>query len=104
MEEIAWKVSAAFLLGAATHYFISSQLQSPDTSAGRQLPADTESKEPKEAEDDEYSSSDDGEWEGADEESWQPHKMILCVRTDLKMGKGKLISRSYICMYDGHDD
>lgn len=102
MEEIAWKCSAAFLLGAATHYFISSQLQSPDTSTARQSPAAVESKEakeePKEAEegqDDEYSSSDDSEWEGADEESWQPHKMILCVRTDLKMGKGALIVRSW---------
>lgn len=94
MDEIAWKCSVAFLLGAATHYFISSQLQSPDSSVGRQTSA-AESKaakqEPKEAEegeDDEDASSDDSEWEGADEESWQPHKMILCVRTDLKMGKG----------------
>ncbi|GAB9465866.1 hypothetical protein Gpo141_00003256 [Globisporangium polare] len=109
MEEIAWKCSAAFLLGAATHYLISHHLQgggesAPDSSSNSPTapPAATastsESKARDEAaaqdgEDEEEFESDDSEWEDMDEQEWQPHKMVLCVRTDLKMGKGKIAAQ-----------
>lgn len=112
MEEIAWKCSAAFLLGAATHYLISHHLQgggesAPDSSSNSPTapPAATastsESKARDEAaaqdgEDEEEFESDDSEWEDMDEQEWQPHKMVLCVRTDLKMGKGTI---SICCCY-----
>lgn len=116
MEEIAWKCSAAFLLGAATHYLISHHLQggesAPDSSSSATAPsaapptaasdADAKAKDgeapAQDGEDDEFE-SDDSEWEDMDEQEWQPHKMVLCVRTDLKMGKGiMLICCCYCCV------
>lgn len=103
MEEVAWKCSAAFLLGAATHYLISHHLQSGESapeSSATPPPAPTATSKadakandgeasPHDGEDDEeFESDDDSEWEDMDEQEWQPHKMVLCVRTDLKMGKG----------------
>lgn len=117
MEELAWKCSVAFALGAATHYLLSRQLQSDSSSSSSNISppspaaapatattplsdvkdaaASTSSAStvpasdtPAEHEGDE-SDSDDSEWEDMDEQqSWEPHKMVLCVRTDLKMGKG----------------
>ncbi|CAH0481109.1 unnamed protein product [Peronospora belbahrii] len=77
MEDVAWKCTTAFLLGAATHYFISSHLQKGSCSR-----ASSQSS---------LGSSDD--WEGKDSASWVPHKMVMCVRTDLKMGKGKIAAQ-----------
>uniref|UniRef100_K3WU49 peptidyl-tRNA hydrolase n=1 Tax=Globisporangium ultimum (strain ATCC 200006 / CBS 805.95 / DAOM BR144) TaxID=431595 RepID=K3WU49_GLOUD len=108
MEEIAWKCSAAFLLGAATHYVISRHVLSDESNNARApTPARAESAKPAAAvdakgaqpeedgdENESDSSDDDGDWEGMDEsQSWQPHKMVLCVRTDLKMGKGKIAAQ-----------
>ncbi|KAF1328977.1 Peptidyl-trna hydrolase, partial [Globisporangium splendens] len=107
MEEIAWKCSVAFLLGAATHYVISRHVLSDDSSSAcaAATPASADSAKPavdaakdspeEDADENESDSSDDdGDWEGMDEsQSWQPHKMVLCVRTDLKMGKGKIAAQ-----------
>ncbi|TMW64894.1 hypothetical protein Poli38472_009061 [Pythium oligandrum] len=104
MDELAWKCSAAFLLGVATHYVVTKQLQWPSSTINAPskdaTPAPNGSgerkhaaKEEEEEEDDDDYSSSDGEWEGEDEENWEPHKMVLCVRTDLKMGKGKIAAQ-----------
>lgn len=99
VEELSWKVSAAFALGAAAHYAVSSWLQSPTdaksgvsgSSAGDKRAEDAaQSSSAPEHEGSSSDESDDGEWEGEDEARWEPHKMVLCVRTDLKMGKGGL--------------
>ena len=96
MEDVAWKCTTAFLLGAATHYLLSSHLHS--SSSNSPLPAkdhDTSNNKgntnitPASSGVSPRSSSDSSDdWEGADSASWVPHKMVMCVRTDLKMGKG----------------
>lgn len=96
LDELTWKVSVAFALGAAAHYVLSGLLQPATKAQGSTSspPGGEKHVEDAQAELSGSSSdeSDDGEWEGADEESWQPHKMVLCVRTDLKMGKGTVCS------------
>jgi hypothetical protein len=101
LDDIAWKCSVAFLLGAATHYVATTYTRSDSKSVASPAPASVTSKEPAERKkslenagaeddgegDDDFSSSDD-DWEGVDEPNLVPHKMVLCVRTDLKMGKG----------------
>ncbi|CAI5722678.1 unnamed protein product [Peronospora effusa] len=100
MEDVAWKCTTAFLLGAVTHYFISSHLTSSSSLSTKdhntsnnngnenKTPAGSSSGvSPRSSSD----SSDD--WEGADSASWVPHKMVMCVRTDLKMGKGKIAAQ-----------
>lgn len=83
LDEVAWKCSAAFVLGAAAHYVARSYLF-PSLDVAKS----SGSSEP--AADDAGSSSSEEEEEDWDEQNWTPHKMVLCVRTDLKMGKGGL--------------
>ncbi|RLN48112.1 hypothetical protein BBJ29_009824 [Phytophthora kernoviae] len=92
MEDIAWKCTVAFLLGAATHYFISSQLRSDSSPATSKTSSNNDS-ESRSAASSRSSSGSSDDWEGADEQSWKPHKMVMCVRTDLKMGKGKIAAQ-----------
>lgn len=99
MEEIAWKCSVAFLLGAATHYVITRHLQSDESSSKSSSDVTAPVAAREEGEEFESDSSDDGDWEGMDEsQSWQPHKMVLCVRTDLKMGKGMYVYTCDACI------
>ncbi|GLD93574.1 hypothetical protein PINS_up002166 [Pythium insidiosum] len=106
MDDVVWKCSVAFLLGAATHYVVTKQLQGESSTAAVEASKAREETPAVSADDDDKSadvseeggdaddeSSSDGEWEGKDELSWQPHKMVLCVRTDLKMGKGKIAAQ-----------
>jgi hypothetical protein len=95
MEEITWKCSVAFLLGAATHYFLSSRFLTTTQEAVRCENTRSVKLSSGEEEDDE-SEEDDQDWQGKDELSWQPHKMVLCVRTDLKMGKGRTYIFSHL--------
>ncbi|RLN49202.1 hypothetical protein BBJ28_00014778 [Nothophytophthora sp. Chile5] len=100
MEDIAWKCSAAFLLGAATHYLIANHLLGDAATGGGRSDTTAASKEPTSGEapapptgSSRSSSGSSDDWEGADEQSWKPHKMVMCVRTDLKMGKGKIAAQ-----------
>ncbi|DBA04977.1 TPA: hypothetical protein N0F65_006979 [Lagenidium giganteum] len=96
MEEIAWKCSVAFLLGIATHYLIANHLQNDVAVPVLAEPKKVDSEKQSEVSDiggEADSESDDDDWEGKDTESWVPHKMVLCVRTDLKMGKGKIAAQ-----------
>ncbi|KAI9912125.1 hypothetical protein PsorP6_009256 [Peronosclerospora sorghi] len=86
MEDVAWKCTTAFLLGAATHYFISSHLINDSSSSAKSSNACTKN-DTKDASESSNSSED---WESDD---WVPHKMVMCVRTDLKMGKGKVAAQ-----------
>jgi hypothetical protein len=94
VDELSWKVSAAFALGAAAHYALSSWLQPPAEAKSGVSGSSIGDKRAEDAaqahEGSSSDESDDGEWEGEDEARWEPHKMVLCVRTDLKMGKGAL--------------
>jgi hypothetical protein len=93
MEDVAWKCTAAFVLGGAAHYFISSQLLS-DSSKNSATSSSTDNGNdsaaaPRSGASSRSSSGSSDDWEGEDSDSWVPHKMVMCVRTDLKMGKGK---------------
>ncbi|KAG7384988.1 Peptidyl-tRNA hydrolase protein 2, mitochondrial [Phytophthora boehmeriae] len=92
MEDVAWKCTAAFVLGAASHYLISSYLRSDNSSSISRTPS-SNGNEPRSAASSRSSSGSSDDWEGADEQSWKPHKMVMCVRTDLKMGKGKIAAQ-----------
>ncbi|OWZ01913.1 Peptidyl-tRNA hydrolase [Phytophthora megakarya] len=92
MEDVAWKCTAAFLLGAATHYFVSSHLLSNSTPAAKECSSSSSNEDRSRASSRSFSGSSD-DWEGEDSASWVPHKMVLCVRTDLKMGKGKIAAQ-----------
>ena len=108
-----WKCSTAFVLGAATHYLVSTYLsnenrndkldsihsvQSSDDTAVS-APSTTNASEDTPSEDIAAivgsESSEDNDWEGKDSSIWKPQKMVLCVRTDLGMGKGIVLSLSY---------
>ncbi|GMF32031.1 unnamed protein product [Phytophthora lilii] len=91
MEDVAWKCTAAFVLGAATHYFVSTRLLGDRSVAKTPSPSsDDDSDEgARSAASSRSSSGSSEEWEGADSAAWVPHKMVMCVRTDLKMGKGR---------------
>ncbi|POM67434.1 Peptidyl-tRNA hydrolase [Phytophthora palmivora] len=91
MEDVAWKCTAAFLLGAATHYFVSSHLLSSNAPAVKESSSSNDDARSGASSRSSSGSSDD--WEGEDSVSWVPHKMVLCVRTDLKMGKGKIAAQ-----------
>ncbi|KAJ0405459.1 hypothetical protein ATCC90586_002774 [Pythium insidiosum] len=105
MDDVVWKCSVAFLVGAATHYVVSKQLHGDSAAAAAAAVEDAKKTSAVDDDDDKSAdvseeggdaddeSSSDGEWEGKDELSWQPHKMVLCVRTDLKMGKGKIAAQ-----------
>lgn len=83
LDEVAWKCSLAFALGAAAHLAASRLLAGAPKTAE---PGAGASAEPQESS---GSESSDGEWEDEDAAgALVPHKMVLCVRTDLKMGKG----------------
>ncbi|KAE9218621.1 hypothetical protein PF002_g16450 [Phytophthora fragariae] len=98
MDDVAWKCTAAFVLGAAAHYFISSQLLS-DVKSSSNSSSNAESKssetavESRSEASSRSSSGSSEDWEGEDSASWVPHKMVMCVRTDLKMGKGKIAAQ-----------
>ncbi|TYZ63244.1 hypothetical protein PybrP1_009435 [[Pythium] brassicae (nom. inval.)] len=101
MDEVAWKCSAAFALGVATHYVLSRQLQSaaPPAAAPSAVPA-SEEKAASVAPPAPLDDGDGDDSELSDESDWEeegsallPHKMVLCVRTDLKMGKGKIAAQ-----------
>lgn len=110
MEEVAWKCTVAFTLGAATHYLLANYLnkeirvdaphsvtlmdmkkaeETPTLAAGKVeaecIPSAPQASQGEISE----SSSDDNEWVGKHASAWEPHKMVLCVRTDLKMGTGR---------------
>ncbi|TDH68963.1 hypothetical protein CCR75_000282 [Bremia lactucae] len=96
MEDMAWKCTTAFVLGAATHYLVSIYLHSDDTFKSNPKISEkncnnTENTRSGDLSRSPSNSSDD--WEGEDSVSWVPHKMVMCVRTDLKMGKGKIAAQ-----------
>ncbi|KAL3674664.1 hypothetical protein V7S43_000604 [Phytophthora oleae] len=94
MEDVAWKCTAAFVLGAATHYFVSSYLLNDITKTSSSSTKDSSSDvEPRSGASSRSSSGSSDDWEGEDSASWVPHKMVMCVRTDLKMGKGKIAAQ-----------
>ncbi|GMF21988.1 unnamed protein product [Phytophthora fragariaefolia] len=91
MEDVAWKCTAAFVLGAVAHYFVSTHLLGDAKSAGTSGNDRKSGEAAAESRSEASSRSSSGsseDWEGADSASWVPHKMVMCVRTDLKMGKG----------------
>lgn len=96
MDEIVWKCSVAFLLGVATQYLLATHVcgDHQNQAANEKRPKEV-NKPTRDAQTELDSDSEggDAEWEGKDEASWQPHKMVLCVRTDLKMGKGKIAAQ-----------
>ncbi|KAF4036499.1 Peptidyl-tRNA hydrolase PTH2 [Phytophthora infestans] len=98
MEDAAWKCTAAFVLGAAAHYFVSSYLLIDSTSPPKALRSSSDNSNENAAELRSGASSrslsgSSDDWEGEDSVSWVPHKMVMCVRTDLKMGKGKVAAQ-----------
>ncbi|EEY64153.1 peptidyl-tRNA hydrolase, putative [Phytophthora infestans T30-4] len=98
MEDAAWKCTAAFVLGAAAHYFVSSYLLIDSTSPPKALHSSSDNSNENAAELRSGASSrslsgSSDDWEGEDSVSWVPHKMVMCVRTDLKMGKGKVAAQ-----------
>lgn len=102
MDEVVWKCTAAFALGVATHYVLTRQLQNAESLAAP-TPVEVPTREEKPVaatasdappaphddgnDGDDSELSDESDWEEADG-ALTPHKMVLCVRTDLKMGKG----------------
>ncbi|KAG6572857.1 peptidyl-tRNA hydrolase [Phytophthora cinnamomi] len=98
MEDVAWKCTAAFVLGAAAHYFVSTHLLG-DAKSANSSSNDNDNKsgdaaaESRSEASSRSSSGSSEDWEGADSASWVPHKMVMCVRTDLKMGKGKVAAQ-----------
>ncbi|CEG40545.1 peptidyl-trna hydrolase [Plasmopara halstedii] len=96
MEDVAWKCTTAFVLGAATHYFVSSYFLSNRTVTVKDLTNANNDSSNEDIQSGDSSSSSCGstdDWEGKDSASWVPHKMVMCVRTDLKMGKGKIAAQ-----------
>ncbi|CAK4071189.1 unnamed protein product [Aphanomyces euteiches] len=80
------KGTAAFFLGVLVASFL------PTTA----LPSLTSSRKTShQKEDAEDASDEDSDDEEAGEETlkWEPHKMVLVVRNDLKMGKGKIAAQ-----------
>ena len=93
MEDIAWKCTTAFFLGVATHYFISSHLLSDGSSSSTESSSSSksiteEASKSASVASSQSSASSSDDWEVEDSADWIPHKMVMCVRSDLKMGKG----------------
>uniref|UniRef100_M4BNQ6 peptidyl-tRNA hydrolase n=1 Tax=Hyaloperonospora arabidopsidis (strain Emoy2) TaxID=559515 RepID=M4BNQ6_HYAAE len=98
MEDIAWKCTTAFFLGVATHYFISSHLLSDGSSSSTESSSSSksiteEASKSASVASSQSSASSSDDWEVEDSADWIPHKMVMCVRTDLKMGKGKIAAQ-----------
>lgn len=90
---MAWKCATAFFLGAATHYVVFSYLLCGGSSSVTEPVGTSNDSSSEDARSGCPSHSSSDEWEGKDSASWVPHKMIMCVRTDLKMGKGKIAAQ-----------
>jgi peptidyl-tRNA hydrolase len=102
MEVAKW--ATAFALGMAGHWYYSvhhhHQLPFTSTHANqnpRRHPDDpftimnTKTSHKKEDAEDISDSADEGD--ERDSVKWEPHKMVLVVRNDLKMGKGKIAAQ-----------
>lgn len=118
-----WKCSTAFVLGAATHYLISTYLSNEKRNeiwesvrsakssnyTGSSAPSSTDASEHTPGDDMAASkeiaseSSEDNDWEGKDSSLWQPQKMVLCVRTDLGMGKGRMLIFIMLRLYSAYE-
>ena len=103
MDDIGWKCTAAFFLGIATHYFVSSHVLSDNSSSAALSTEKHTSASNSSSSSSSSSTNDEAAASGASPQSsasssddWQveelvqytPHKMVMCVRTDLKTGKG----------------
>ena len=100
MDDIGWKCTAAFFLGIATHYFVSSHVLSDNSSSAassteKHTSASNSSSSSSTNEEaaasgasPQSSASSSDDWQVEELVQYTPHKMVMCVRTDLKMGKG----------------
>ncbi|CAI5730965.1 unnamed protein product [Hyaloperonospora brassicae] len=105
MDDLSWKCTAAFFLGIATHYFVSSHVRSDNSSssassAEKRTSASSHSSSSSTNEEaaasgasSQSSASSSDDWEVEELVHYVPHKMVMCVRTDLKMGKGKMAAQ-----------
>ncbi|KAF0693674.1 Aste57867_15377 [Aphanomyces stellatus] len=86
------KLSAAFALGVAGHWYLSQSTVEALNSDVEDLPRKT-SHNKEDAEDESDDDSDDEEDFDEENLKYEPHKMVLVVRNDLKMGKGKIAAQ-----------
>ncbi|KDO19566.1 hypothetical protein SPRG_15147 [Saprolegnia parasitica CBS 223.65] len=86
------KIAASVAVGALGYHYLASR-PAPTAPSHARSPAPVTSHQKEDAEDD--AESDDSEDEGDEEDTlkWEPHKMVLVVRNDLKMGKGKIAAQ-----------
>ncbi|RHX96961.1 hypothetical protein DYB28_009041 [Aphanomyces astaci] len=94
MDELV-KWGAAFALGAASHWYLSPGKSPEKPSNAKAEPVQRQTSHEKEdaEEDSNGDDSDDGARADEDVLNWEPHKMVLVVRNDLKMGKGKVAAQ-----------
>ncbi|OQR85960.1 peptidyl-tRNA hydrolase [Achlya hypogyna] len=87
----AAKIVAAVAVGALGYRYLAAQPTSSFHGHARSI-STSHKKEDAEDDAEDADSSDD---EGDEEETlkWEPHKMVLVVRNDLKMGKGKIAAQ-----------
>ncbi|RHZ03060.1 hypothetical protein DYB37_005824 [Aphanomyces astaci] len=84
MDLVKW--GSAFLLGIASHWYLASESRVKYTAY-----AGDDNTETDQANDPE--SHDDSDDEDESDDDCEPHKMVLVVRNDLKMTKGKIAAQ-----------
>ncbi|ETW04466.1 peptidyl-tRNA hydrolase [Aphanomyces invadans] len=91
MDYVKW--GCAFALGVTSHWYLSSSKAKPPPKGG--VTQCKTSHEKEDAEEDSNASDSDSDDDVHDEDTlhWEPHKMVLVVRNDLKMGKGKVAAQ-----------